>query len=141
MVNVDEFNQENQEIIDLREVLTVLVDNADLRQNPVFCDLLERFRGKVQAHLDHEDRSVYADLLNHQDRSVNEVAEHFMQNTHELKRIFSRYIKHWCHGHSPVGGAEGDVEDFLRETREIFHLVDERITLEKNKLFPILAGS
>ena len=28
-------------------------------------------------------------------------------------------------------------EEFMQETREIFHLVNDRINLEKSKLFPL----
>jgi hemerythrin-like domain-containing protein len=138
MVNVAEFSKENQEIVDLSAILNILVNSGDLRDNPVFCDLLSRFRDRIWAHLVHEDKAVYAELLNHPDRSVNEVADQFINNTHSLKKILSTYLKRWCHVPGSIAGDREFNDTFLEETREIFRLVDERISLENSKLFPII---
>ena len=138
MVNVAEFSQENQEIVHLSAILRILVANGDLRDNPVFCDLLSRFRDRIWAHLVHEDKAVYAELLNHPDRSVNEVADQFINNTHSLKKILSTYLKRWCHTPGSIAGGRESNDTFLQETQEIFRLVDERISLENTKLFPII---
>ena len=140
MVNIAEFRHENQELVDLCAILNVLVVNADLRSNSVFCELLERFSNRIKAHLDHEDRSIYAELLNHDDKNINKVANQFMNNTHQLRQILSSYIKRWCH-HPGAGSDTTGHEVFLKETQAIFHLVDERIKLESNKLFPVLEGA
>jgi hemerythrin-like domain-containing protein len=135
MVNVAEFSRENQELTDLCEVLHVLIAGTDMRGNPVFCELLSRFSEKICAHLDHEDRAMYAELLSHDDKDVNEVASKFINNTHQLRTILSSYVKRWCHA-----TREGDMtghEKFVKETREIFILVKDRINLEKSKLFPL----
>lgn len=138
MVNVAEFSKENQEIVHLSAILSILVDNGDLRDNPVFCDLLSRFRDRIWAHLVHEDKAVYAELLNHSDRAVNEVADQFINNTHSLKKILSTYLKRWCHAPGAIAADSETKDVFLEETREIFRLVDERIHLENTKLFPII---
>ncbi len=136
MVNVAEFSKENQELTDLCSVLDILVANAAMRENPVFCELLSRFSDKIRAHLDHEDRAMYAELLSHHDKSINEVASKFIDNTHLLRTILSDYVKRWCHttrGNNDQAGHEV----FMHETREIFHLVEDRINLENTKLFPV----
>lgn len=140
MIDIADFSRENRELAELCAVLDVLVANADLRSNTVFCELLERFSTKVRAHLEHEDRSIYAQLLNHDDKAINQVANQFMNNTHQLRQILSSYVKRWCR----QPGAQTDTaehEVFQNETRAIFHLVDERIRLETSKLFPALEGA
>jgi hemerythrin-like domain-containing protein len=135
MVNVVEFSRENQELTDLCAVLNILIADTDMRGNPVFCELLSRFSEKIRAHLDHEDRAMYAELLSHKDKSINEVASKFINNTHQLRTILSSYLKRWCHA-SREGDTTGH-DEFMQETREIFKLVKDRINLEKSKLFPI----
>lgn len=135
MVPVNELREENQYITDLRQVLSVLLDHQDLRTNAVYCELLNRFSERVQAHLAHEDRSVYSDLLRHHDQHLNNVASQFLSNTQELTRILNRYIHTWCNAEVSPSTADS----FARETREIFRLVDERIALENDRLFPLLA--
>ena len=137
MVNIESLKQENESIDELRRVLSVLIEHQDLHTNKVFCDLLEQFKDLVQSHLDHEDREIYSELLNHKDKQVNDIAAQFLNNTHELRRLFEGYIKCWCH----VGGCSSSDNDskFVRETQEIFHLIEMRISLENDRLFPALA--
>jgi hypothetical protein len=134
MIPIEEFRKENQEILDLTEALTVMIDHADLRQNAVFCELLDRFSKKIEGHLSHESRSLYGKLLQQHDNDVSRLASRFMTNTHELTRILSSYNRSWCH----TDPTRGSNEDFTRETRQIIHFVNDRIRLENEHLLPAL---
>ena len=132
MLRVEEFQQENRGIMDLQDVLSSLIENQDLHENPVVCELLNRYADRLKAHLAHEDRSVYAELLGKPDKDLNKVARRFIDNTHELNRILGQYTKQWC-------GSGVDMSNhaaFLSQSKELFHLVDERIHLEEKRLFP-----
>lgn len=134
MIPIDEFRQENQEILDLSEALTVMIENADLRGNTVFCELLDRFSKKIEGHLNHESRALYGKLLQQQDSDLSRLASRFMTNTHELTRILSSYNRSWCHT-EPTRGSN---EEFTRETKAIIHIVNDRIRLESEQLLPAL---
>jgi len=114
-------------------VLHSLVSDASLVSNNVFCELLERFQGRLDDHLKHEARSIYPELLNHDDTNVKQIAKSFLGNTHELERILSKYSKRWCHHINTKNH-----EEFSNETKEVFRLVNERIQLEEDHLFPVL---
>jgi len=135
MLPVTELQTENREIEDLRVVLSVLIANSDLRNNAVFCELLDRFRRKLEGHLTHEARALYPEMLTHKDQDLNKVASKFVDNTHELERILTGYTKRWCKNYH-----SGDRDLFINETEEIFRLVDERLQMETKRLFPALAG-
>lgn len=133
MISVEELRSENDGIKDLSDVLANLVTNQKLRTNNVFCELLQRFQNKLDSHLKHEARSIYPELLNHDDKKIKQVARDFLSNTHELERILSKYVKRWC-SHINVDNHT----EFERETMEIFKLVEARIEMEETHLFPIL---
>lgn len=135
MIPVDEFQLENQQILDLCAALSALLDHPELHQNPITCELLDRFTDRVDAHLTHEDRSLYRELTGHADRHLNQVASQFMSNTHELKRLLAKFKKNWCRKPAANRSAEG----FLAEAKEMFRLVDQRIDMESSKLLPLLA--
>jgi hemerythrin-like domain-containing protein len=135
MLPVAELEAENREIQDLRVILSVLISHSDLRHNTVFCELLDRFRKRLENHLNHESRALYPEMLSNRDHDLNQVAEKFVANTHELERILAGYTKRWCKNYH-----SGDRDHFLDETREIFRLVDERLHLETSRLFPALMG-
>lgn len=133
MIPVEQLRKENDEIKDLSDVLSNLVSNQALRNNTVFCELLERFQSKLDAHLKHEARSIYPELLSHDDKNIKQVAKDFLSNTHELERILSKYVKRWCHHISTENHKE-----FEHETMEVFRLVNERIAMEESHLFTVL---
>jgi hemerythrin-like domain-containing protein len=136
MVPVNEFREENQEISDLSAVLTTLLTNDTIMANPVVCELFARFHDKLDAHLNHEDRAAYGDLLRHRGKDAAKLASEFLENTHELRKIVSLYNRKWCNGKN-----EADVASFKQETTDLFGLVEQRLQQEESKLFPILEGS
>ena len=133
MIPVQELRIENEGIKDLSDVLSKLVPDQGLRTNTVFCELMQRFQTKLDMHLKHEARSIYPELLNHEEKNIKKIAKDFLSNTHELERILSRYVKRWC---THINADNHD--EFERETMEIFKLVDARITMEETYLFNVL---
>lgn len=136
MINIDELRKENQEVIHLSEVLSALIPHSQLRNNPIFCELLARFSDKVKVHLSHEDHTLYSGLLTHSDKKLRDTATLFLGNTRELKRLFTGYAKQWCH---PSPDAR-DHENFVKETLDMFRIIRDRIRMEEEQLFPILAN-
>ncbi len=132
MIPLEEFRSENAEIKDLCNILNVSVDQYSLRRNSIVCELIDRFVERVNAHLVHEDRSIYRDLLKKHTQEADQVADHFLGNTQELKRIFGEYKRDWCRKpHS-----EKDHAEYVDESKDMFKMVCDRIEFEENKIFP-----
>ena len=130
---IEELRNENTEIKELIDVLSKLTTDETLRTNKVFCELLQQFQNKVDNHLRHESRSIYSELLNHDESSIKKVASDFLSNTHELEKIKSKYIKRWCH---QINVENHD--EFKTETKEFFKLINDRIQMEETHLFNVL---
>jgi hypothetical protein len=135
VIDIDELKNENRDLGELRDALAALVDHVGM-DNQVVREMVDRFVGKVGAHLLHESRSIYTELLEHGDEHARQVAGQFLDNTHELNRIFAKYSKRWCR-YCEEGGDADMVRD---DTRAVMRLVDERIALENGRLFPLVAG-
>jgi len=134
MSQLDELRNENKDITDLCHVLSVLVEDRSLHKNPVACELLDRFMQKVNKHLDHEGRSIYGEMLKHGDTNTQNVARQFMSNTHELKKLISKYNRKWC----DIPEDESEAVNYTTETKLIFNLMCERIHMEDKRLFPLI---
>jgi len=132
MIPLEEFKAENREIMDLCTILDSSVDRYSLRGNQIICELLERFTDRVYAHLSHEHRSIYRDLLNQHTDDANKIADKFLGNTQQLKRVFNEYKKDWCR--NPHNEAEH--ARYVDESRQIFRLVCDRIRFEEETIFP-----
>lgn len=129
---IEEFRAENDEIRDLCTILNLAIDEYDLRNNKIVCELIDRFVESVNAHLRHEDRSIYRDLLSQHTREADHIADHFLGNTQELKRIFKAYSRGWCR----KTHAEQQHQKYVQESKEMFKLVCARIDFEETRIFP-----
>lgn len=132
MIPIEEFRAENAEIRDLCTILNLAIGEYKLRNNKVVCELIDRFVESVNAHLRHEDRSIYRDLLSQHTQEADHIADQFLGNTQELKRIFKAYSREWCRKLHK----EPQHQKYAEESKEMFRLVCERIDFEENKIFP-----
>ena len=112
---IEELRNENDEINELSDVLSILISNHTMRTNRIFCELLKRFQDKLDNHLKHEARSIYPEILNHSDNSIKKVAKDFMSNINTDNH-----------------------EEFETETKTIFRLINDRFQMEEAHLFNIL---
>lgn len=132
MIPIDEFRAENNEIVELCNVLNILIDKEEIRQNHVMCELINRFIDRVAKHLRHEDRAIYSELLSEHTQEASRIADHFMNNARELKRIMKEYNHEWCQ----MTDNDEKYQHFIKESQSVFKLVCNRIEMEEKKIFP-----
>ncbi|MCG6935707.1 MAG: hemerythrin domain-containing protein [Proteobacteria bacterium] len=134
MYTLDELKNQNEEITQLCDVLSVLVEHKSMHNNPYVCELMSRFKEKVWMHLVFEDNTFYSELSGHNDKAVSDIAQQFHDSARQIKKHFSGYIRHWC---KPTV-ADSEHEALLEESREIFRLIRERIEYENRYMFPLV---
>ncbi len=135
MYSLDELKDQNQEISDLCAVLSILVEQQSLHNNPFVCDLMARFKEKVWLHLVFEDNTIYSALSRHDNSAVSEVARDFHDSARQVKKRFSSYVRRWC---NPSVG-DKDHDELVIESREIFRLIIDRVEFENQKMFPLIS--
>jgi len=134
MYSVDELKKQNEDIAELCDLLSVLIEHRSLHNNSYVCELMARFREKVWMHLVFEDNTIYAELTRHNDKSISDTARGFHDSAKEIRRCFSHYVKHWC---GPAVD-DADHDALLKESGELFRLVKERINYENVHIFPLI---
>ena len=134
MYSLDELKAQNQEISDLCAVLSVLVEQQSLHNNPYVCELMGRFKEKVWIHLVFEDNTIYSALSRHDNTAVSGIAQDFHDSARQIKKRFSSYVRRWC---NPAVGAH-EHDELVQESREIFQLIMERVKYENEKMFPLV---
>ena len=135
MYSLDELKTQNQELSDLCAVLSVLLEERSLHNNPYVCELMARFKEKVWMHLVFEDNTIYSALSGHGNSHVSEAAKDFHDSARHIKKRFSSYIRRWC---NPAVG-ESEHDQLVVESREIFQMIQERIQFENEKMFPLVS--
>ena len=134
MYTLDELKKQNQEISELIDVLEALVKDSSLVSNPFVCELATRFNEKVWMHLVFEDKAIYSELCRHHNPDVASIAKNFHGSAREIKKLFSGYIKLWCH----TSSENGDHAAFIEESHKVFELIKERVRFESEEIFPII---
>ena len=129
MYTLDELKEQNQEISQLCDVLSVLKPQPSLHENPYVHELMSRFKEKVWVHLVFEDNTFYAALLHSGDEKVSSTAKAFHDSAKEIKHCFSTFVRHLAS--SPVANSANDCS-------QIFSLIKDRIAYENEVIFPLV---
>jgi hypothetical protein len=132
--SVEELRRQNQDITELCDVLSVLMEHRALHNNSYVCELMARFREKVWMHLVFEDNTIYAELVRHNDKSVSDTARGFHDSAKAIRKRFSEYVRHWCDAEVH----DADHDRLLQESHELFRLLRERIAYENAHMFPLI---
>lgn len=134
MYSLDELKKQNQEISQLCDVLSVLMEQQSLHNNPFVTELMKRFKEKVWVHLVFEDNTIYAALLHTGDEKVSNTAKAFHDSAKEIKHRFSGFVRHWC----SMPESADERETLSKESGEIFELIRGRISYENEQIFPLV---
>lgn len=134
MYSLDELKKQNKDISQLCDVLSVLMEQQSLHNNPFVCELMTRFKKEVWVHLVFEDNAIYAALLHTGDEKISNIAKSFHDSAKEIKHRFAGFVRHWC----SMPGSSSEHEILSKECNEIFTLIRNRITYEDEKIFPLV---
>jgi len=136
MKSVATFHQQHVEIMEMIEELRPLLTKEELGIKPVaitahrlLCELVQ----KVKEHLAGEDKSLYPELLVHEDPKVKSIAWGFISGEQSIRKWFGEYHKKWL--------KDCDfnfTDEFLEETNEIIEALIKRVEREESFLFPKL---
>ena len=134
MVSFQAMYDQIHKISELSGVLSHLIEERSLCDSGVTCDLFFEYVDQVKEHLDDEEKALYQPLLLHSEIQVKNTANMFLSGSAEIKRVFKQYLKRWCKNKDL---RIRDHELFLRETKEMFELVNKRLVDETENLYPV----
>ena len=135
MISVSELSQQNEKIKELSAVLQYLIENKEMCNSKITCDLFMTYAEEVVDHLYVEEKEVYRHLLNHADPKVKNTTKDFFSGSIEIKRVFNEYLGRWCKNKTLRVVRHGE---FVKDSHEIFDLVLNRIDAETNVLYPMV---
>ena len=135
MIPLEKLKQQHEEINELINVLSLLIPDEKARQSRIVEDLLKELTKKVTEHLALEDDTLYKELLVHSDADLQRVARNFLSGSHELRRLFTEYVHHACR----PGSKQKECEAFVKESQDLFEMLEKRIQIEESKFYPLAA--
>lgn len=135
MISIDTLQDQNHKITELSNVLSVLLENRELCDTQITCDMFFDYVDLVKSHLELEDKNLYQSMLTHSDPTVKKVADQFMTGSSEIKRVFGQYTKRWCHKKEL---RIKNHDKFMADTNDMFELVWNRLVDETEHLYPVV---
>ncbi|RTZ73321.1 MAG: hypothetical protein DSZ00_06620 [Gammaproteobacteria bacterium] len=133
MIPLDTLKQQHQEIDELINVLSLLIPDEKARKSHIVEGLLKDLAKKVGDHLALEDDTLYKELLVHPDPELQRTARNFLSGSHELRRLFTDYVQHACKPNSK----SKECEAFVKESQDLFEMLEKRIEFEESKFYPL----
>jgi len=135
MVSFKELNEQNHMIAERAKIILYMIQDRAICDTDVTCDLFFDLTERVKNHLDIEERELYKDMLTHNDHAIKQTAENFLSGSAEIKRVFKQYLKRWCHNKNL---RIKNHAQFVKETDEIFTMIQDRIISETEKFYPVV---
>ncbi len=135
MLSFTQLNEQNNKIKELSSVLNYLIENKEMCDKEVTCDLFLKYAEEVTNHLYLEEKEVYRHLLNHDDLKIRNTVNDFFSGSIEIKRVFNEYLGYWCKNKKLRVTKH---KQFVEDTHDMFGLVLNRVDAETNILYPII---
>jgi len=137
MLTFSELHAQNHEIMELSNVFLYLVKDRSMCDTNCARDVFFEYKKCVKDHIELVDQKLCSKLIAYSDLEVKNTADRFLSGSVEIRKIFSDYVKDWCSEKKKVLTIH-DHGKFVKETREVFALVMDRIQRETEHLYPVI---
>jgi len=137
MLTFSELHEQNHKITELSNVFLYLIQDRSMCDTACARDLFFDYKARVKEHIEVVDQRLCSKLISYPDQQVKNTADRFLSGSTEIKRIFSDYVKDWCSEKDRTLTIRNH-DDFVKDTREMFGLVLERIQRETEHLYPLI---
>lgn len=126
------FRRQHQDLLQLALEIEALLTPDGVRADAAGVrKRLARFAGKLHVHASMEDEALYPRLLAHPDAALRSLARAFRDELGDLYGAFFTYIQRWPSSEA----VEANAAEFIRETREVFRLLERRMVRENDELY------
>jgi iron-sulfur cluster repair protein YtfE (RIC family) len=131
----DNLRIQHSEIIAVLDDISSHLTAAELSDDSTHVyGLLLTLSDQLSFHLKREDKALYPALFRHPDKQISKLAKKFYEEMGGISKAFQEYTARWPHAAS----IQDSSADFIRETKEIFATLCDRIEKENTVLYPRL---
>jgi len=133
MININNLERQHIEIRESVSKIKQVVNSNDIKGA---LDILVReintLAGKLNIHMNSEDKFLYPTLIESNDNQLKQIAKQYSEEMGSIHAGFNNY-KNKFNTKSKI---INDVDGFLRESKGIIKLLEERVTKEDMHLYP-----
>lgn len=135
MVRTDMFRTQHEGIMEVAgQILSGLNPDELSRDASDLRSKLSKLLGKLQVHLAMEDKTLYPQLLQHENTMIKMTAKKYFDEMGGISNALKGYMSKWA---SPRL-IQANPHEFIVETKAIFSTLSKRIEQENNELYPMV---
>lgn len=132
MARTDRFRQQHNELLVLTGELQLLLNETSLSQDASAARAcLGKIMGKLSLHIATEDKVLYPELVAHKDPLVANLARRFSTEMESTSGALAAYNGRW----GTASAIKENPRAFIKETKEIVHVLADRIRRENQELY------
>ncbi len=134
MINTARFRTQHDELLAIVNDISGLLDVNALNQDASQArSLLSKLLGKLKVHLAMEDKSLYPQLISHDNDKIKSVAGQFKNEMSGIARSVEEYNQRW----PTATSIQENASAFVRETSGLFNALGGRIDKENSVLYKL----
>jgi hypothetical protein len=131
----DRFRAQHQELAELCMVLGKECNVRGVRADAAHARrLVAQFSGKLKVHAAMENQALYPALFEDADPAVRAKAHELFAEVGDLYDKFGEFSRRWPSAESLTADPAG----FVKELREVIHLLGNRMFREHEELYPLV---
>lgn len=138
MISYQELNAQNEKIIELSNVLSVLLKDRSICDSETCCKIFYNYMEHVNTHMQRVECDLYPDLLSNSEATARNTASNFMGSSQGIKHIMTGYKKKWCNTKRNGLSIGSKHDEFIKDTDEMFDVILKRIQDEMENLYPMV---
>ncbi|SDO78651.1 hemerythrin domain-containing protein [Clostridium gasigenes] len=133
MANIENLERQHVEIKDLFLKIKQGINSNDIKVNlDVLVRNINTLAGKLNIHMNSEDKFLYPTLIESKDQQLKEIAKQYSEEMGHIHVQFNNY-KNKFNTRSKI---LSDTDEFLKGSKEIIKLLENRISKEDMYLYP-----
>ncbi len=133
MANINNLERQHSEIKDSVLKIKQVANSNDMKAD---LDILVReintLAGKLNIHMNSEDKFLYPTLIESNDEQLGQIAKQYSEEMGNIHKGFNDYKNKF----NTKTKILGDEVGFLKESKEIIKLLEERVSKEDMYLYP-----
>ena len=133
MANIDNLERQHSDIKDLVSKIKqeVISSNIALSLDTLVKNI-NTLSGKLNMHMSSEDKFLYPTLIESKDQQLKQIAKQYSEEMGNIHIEFNDYKNNFNTKTKVLNNIDG----FLKESKEIIKLVENRISKEDINLYP-----
>lgn len=134
-MDVSNLERQHKEIFDLVNYILGNIKSSTVERNVnEIVRNINTITGKLKIHLLNEDKYLYPKLLNSSDSALNIFGNRYFEEMKEVTQVYENYKSKY----NTATKIKENIEEFNKETTEVFKVLANRIEKEEEELYPLL---